>query len=151
MRSLRTLQDGATYHVTSKIDHDDMSLVDLKFKILFFSVVEKAKRKFHFRLWDLRIMGNHIHFLIKPGEAGNLSKIMQWIKCNFAKSWNKAHGRNGHVWGERFYSRITNNQQEDGLVAGAGVYGGEFGEGGACGAIRGAGVRQSISQAAPAN
>jgi REP element-mobilizing transposase RayT len=53
-------------------------------------------------------MGNHIHFLIKPGEDSNLSEIMQWIKCNFAKAWNKAHGRRGHVWGERFYSQIIN-------------------------------------------
>jgi hypothetical protein len=27
-------------------------------------------------------------------------------KFNFAKAWNKANGRKGHVWGERFYSRI---------------------------------------------
>jgi putative transposase len=106
MRSLRTLQDGATYHVTSKIDHDDLSLLEPRFKTLFLSFVAKAKRKFHFHLWDFCIMGNHIHFLIKPGNAGNLSKIMQWIKCNFAKAWNKEHGRKGHVWGERFYSRI---------------------------------------------
>jgi putative transposase len=51
-------------------------------------------------------MGNHIHFLIKPGKDGNLSEIMQWLKCNFAKAWNKAQKRTGHVWGERFYSRI---------------------------------------------
>jgi hypothetical protein len=24
---------------------------------------------------------------------------MQWIKSNFAKAWNKMHGRKGHVWG----------------------------------------------------
>jgi putative transposase len=51
-------------------------------------------------------MGNHIHFLIRPGEGGNLSEIMQWMKCNFAKAWNKTYGRKSHVWGERFYSRI---------------------------------------------
>ncbi|MDR0785746.1 MAG: transposase [Treponema sp.] len=106
MRSLRILIYGATYHVTSKIDHDDMSLLDPLFKLLFLSFVKKAKRKFHFQLWDFCIMGNHIHFLIKPGKDANLSEIMQWIKCNFAKAWNKAHGRKGHVWGERFYSRI---------------------------------------------
>ncbi|MDR1220134.1 MAG: transposase [Treponema sp.] len=106
MRSLRTLHDGADYHVTSKIDHDDMSLLEPQFKALFLSFVKKAKRKFHFRLWDLCVMGNHIHFLIKPGEGGTLSEIMQWIKRNFAKSWNKAQGRKGHVWGERFYSCI---------------------------------------------
>jgi putative transposase len=102
------LHDGATYHVTSKIDHDDMSLLELRFKTFFLSFVAKAKRRFHFRLWDFCIMGNHIHFLIKSGKGGTLSEIMQWIKCNFAKAWNREHGRKGHVWGERFYSRIIN-------------------------------------------
>ncbi|MDR1221176.1 MAG: transposase, partial [Treponema sp.] len=108
MRSLRTLRDGATYHVTSKIDHDDMALLEPRFKSLFLSFVKRAKEKFHFQLWDFCIMGNHIHFLIKPGKSGTLSEIMQWIKCNFAKAWNKMNGRKGHVWGERFYSRIIN-------------------------------------------
>jgi REP element-mobilizing transposase RayT len=84
-----------------------MSLLEPQFKKLFLSFVEKARRKFHFRLWDFCIMGNHIHFLIKPGEGGTLSEIMQWIKCNFAKAWNKAQGRKGHVCGGGgVYSRI---------------------------------------------
>jgi hypothetical protein len=37
---------------------------------------------------------------------------MQWIKCNFAKAWNKMNGRRGHVWGERFYSRIINGMAD---------------------------------------
>jgi putative transposase len=100
------LRDGAVYHVTSEINHSDMGLLAPQFKVLFLSFVKKAKRKFHFHLWDFCIMDNHIHFLIKPGKDANLSQIMQWIKCNFAKAWNKVHGLKGHVWGERFYSRI---------------------------------------------
>jgi putative transposase len=83
-----------------------MYLLEPQFKKLFLSFVERAKRKFHFRLRDFCIMENHIHFSIKPGKTGNLSKIMQWIKCNFAKAWNKMNGRTEYVWGERFYSRI---------------------------------------------
>jgi REP element-mobilizing transposase RayT len=83
-----------------------MYLLDPRFKKLFLSFVKKAKRKFRFNLWDFCIMGNHIHFSIQPGKDGTLSEIMQWIKCNFAKAWNKAHNRKRHVWEERFYSRI---------------------------------------------
>jgi REP element-mobilizing transposase RayT len=56
-----------------------MYLLDPRFKKLFLSFVEKAKRKFHFRLRDFCIMGNHIHLSIKTGKDGNLSEIMQWI------------------------------------------------------------------------
>jgi putative transposase len=37
---------------------------------------------------------------------------MQWLKCNFAKKWNKVHNITGHVWGERFFSRIIKNTKE---------------------------------------
>jgi putative transposase len=31
---------------------------------------------------------------------------MQWILGVFAQLWNKRHGLSGHLWGDRFYSRI---------------------------------------------
>jgi hypothetical protein len=39
MRSLRILQDGATYHVSSKIDHDMMALHGEEIKQLFLDFV----------------------------------------------------------------------------------------------------------------
>jgi putative transposase len=51
-------------------------------------------------------MGNHIHFAIRPDKDASLSKIMQWLLGNYAKAWNKAHGVKGHLWGDRFFSKI---------------------------------------------
>ena len=31
---------------------------------------------------------------------------MQWILSVFAMAWNRLHGLKGHVWGERFFSKI---------------------------------------------
>ncbi|MDR1399650.1 MAG: transposase [Treponema sp.] len=112
MRGLRILIENATYHVTSKIDHDAMALHEAEFKQMFLDFVEKAKKKFHFELWNFTIMDNHIHFLIKPGKGVSLSQIMQWIKGNFAKKWNKMHHIHGHLWGERFFSRIIRDERQ---------------------------------------
>ncbi|MDR3304050.1 MAG: transposase [Treponema sp.] len=106
MRPPRILQKGATYHVASRIDHGAFALGDDDVKRIFLAMVILAKKKFLFKLWNFSIMDNHIHFLIKPADGVSLSKIMQWLKCNFAKKWNKAHGTTGHLWGERFFSRI---------------------------------------------
>jgi putative transposase len=57
-------------------------------------------------------MDNHIQFLIKPGKTASLSEIMQWIKGNAAKKWNKMHGTKGHLWGERFFSRIISDEND---------------------------------------
>jgi putative transposase len=42
----------------------------------------------------------------------SLVEKAKWIKCNFAKAWNKAQGRTGHVWGERFFSRIIDGMRD---------------------------------------
>jgi putative transposase len=37
---------------------------------------------------------------------------MQWILSVFAMAWNRKHHTGGHVWGERFFSKILNNPGE---------------------------------------
>ncbi|MDR2419691.1 MAG: transposase, partial [Treponema sp.] len=62
MRKHRQLLENATYHVTSKIDHDSMALQGTEVKQLFLDFVEQAKKKFRFELWNFMVMDNHIHF-----------------------------------------------------------------------------------------
>jgi putative transposase len=58
-------------------------------------------------------MDNHIHLLIKPERGQSLSKIMQWLKGNFARYWNKVHNKQrGHLWGERFFSKIIDDARQ---------------------------------------
>lgn len=50
--------------------------------------------------------------MIKPGRGESLSKIMQWILSVFAVQFNKRFGWNGHVWYDRFKSRIVDGLNE---------------------------------------
>ena len=51
-------------------------------------------------------MDNHIHLIIKPERGYDLSKIMQWILSVFAIRFNKFYKLHGHVWYDRFRSKI---------------------------------------------
>jgi hypothetical protein len=62
MRSLRILVEGATYHVTSKIDHNDPALRESAFKQGFLDFVAKAKKRFSFKLWNFTVMDKEIDF-----------------------------------------------------------------------------------------
>jgi putative transposase len=75
-------------------------------RALFLTYVKWVKKKHAFALYNFCIMGNHIHFAIRPDQDSSLSKIMQWLLGNYAKAWNKAHGVTGHLWGDRFFSKI---------------------------------------------
>jgi putative transposase len=106
MRQPRALRDGATYHVTARANRKEMILDSTQIKDLFLSVVKRAKSKYAFRLYNFCVMGNHYHFIIKPLRGENLSAIMRWIMSVFAMAYNRLKGLTGHVWGERFFSRI---------------------------------------------
>jgi putative transposase len=89
-----------------------MILEEPRTKALFLDVVAKAKQRYAFRIENFTIMGNHIHLMIKPEKGVSLSRIMQWILSVFAQAYNKINGLTGHVWGERFFSRIMHTLNE---------------------------------------
>jgi putative transposase len=106
MRKRRLLHDGAEYHVTARINRSEMILSTDVEKTIFLAVIKRAKKRYNFQIKNFCIMNNHFHFLIKPGKDESLSRIMQWILSVFAMSWNRRHNLSGHVWGQRFFSRI---------------------------------------------
>lgn len=107
MRKPRVLQDGAVYHVTARANRREPILDPSAVKELFLEVVARAKRKYDFRLGNFCVMGNHVHFIIRPGAGECLSSIMRWILGVFAMAYNRLRGLSGHVWGQRFYSRVV--------------------------------------------
>ena len=92
--------------MTARINRGEKIFMAQENRDLFIDTLKRAKKKFNFSLKNFCIMGNHIHLLIKPGPGESLSKIMQWILGVFAQLWNKKHSLSGHLWGDRFFSRI---------------------------------------------
>jgi len=105
MRKNREIIEGATYHVTSRANGQVQAFSgNLGQKIILYTILE-AKEKYKFMLYNFCIMPNHIHILIRPANDTCLSKIIQWIKTNSAKSWNCSFNTRDHLWGERYFSR----------------------------------------------
>lgn len=112
MRTPRQLREGACYNVTARINRKELILDSKVIKELFLSIVRRAHRRYSFRIENFCIMGNHIHLLLKPENEDSLSSIMQWILGVFAMAYNKKRGLTGHVWGDRFHSRIIQNRRD---------------------------------------
>jgi REP element-mobilizing transposase RayT len=101
----RKLKPYASYHVSTKINRDEIIFYGA-FSALFHEVVARCKKKYSFRVENFNIMGNHVHLMILPSKNSPLPKIMQWINSVFAKEYNKRTGQSGHVWKERYFSKI---------------------------------------------
>ena len=109
MRKIRELKCNAEYHVTARANRKEFIFESKEMKDLFLSVLKDAKKKYKFLIKNFCIMGNHIHMIIKPLAKENLSKIMQWILSVFAVKYNKLLGITGHVWYDRFRSKIIDD------------------------------------------
>ncbi len=106
MRKPRELREGARYHVTARTNRREMILEPTVVKELLLGVIKRAKRKYRFRIENFCVMDNHFHLVILPAKNESLSAIMRWILSVFAMAYNRLLGLTGHVWGERFFSRI---------------------------------------------
>ena len=112
MRKKRVFVDGAIYHVTSRTNNKVKVFEDRLGRKIMTVMIRKAKCKFNFKLLNFCIMPTHIHLLIEPAKEASLSKIMQWLKTNSAKSLNETFNNIDHLWGHRYFARIVKDQND---------------------------------------
>jgi hypothetical protein len=48
---------------------------------------------------------------------------MKWMKQVFARRYNRAEGRIGHIWGDRYWSEVVEGVPEEAGEAAVGVVG----------------------------
>jgi len=109
MRRKRIKVPNGRYHITSRTNNKENLLEDGEVKAMFLEVLTRAKKKYRFVIYNLCIMNNHVHYMIKPRKNSDLSRIIQWVNSVFAMGYNVSYNHSGHVWGERFHSTLIVN------------------------------------------
>jgi len=95
----------AVHHVTLRCNNREFLFTDRAFEA-FAALLQEARTRFPFALYSYCLMNNHVHLLFKAGCADTLSAAMHWLSSTFTRRFNRATGRNGHVWEGRFRSTI---------------------------------------------
>jgi len=76
-------------------------------KELMLQVISWAQEKYNFELHAFDIMDVDFIFIIKTLSDGEtISRVMQYIKSQFARRFNARHNRTGPFWNERFHDDI---------------------------------------------
>lgn len=103
----RICEPNYTYHVTSRcIDRQNL-MKPKKMKNLMIKVMKMAEKKYLFELFNLALLDNHFHFYIRTVEDGvTISRLMQFVKSQYARRYNKMMNRTGPFWNERFRDTI---------------------------------------------
>jgi REP element-mobilizing transposase RayT len=139
MRKPRVLAARAWYLVSTAANRHDPIFLERNAVSLFNRVFREAGTLFPCEMRNLRIEADRVWFYIKPADGFRLPEIMQWLKQTFAVRYNVIKRLDGHVWGDRYWSKVLEGEPpEEGVLAkgaGRGDCGGE--EGGEWGGGRG--------------
>jgi hypothetical protein len=79
---------------------------------LFAKVFRETKLRFVFEVRGLCLADDWLTFYIKPADGLELPAIMKWLKQVFAQRYNRAEGRIGHIWGDRYGSWIMEGEPD---------------------------------------
>lgn len=109
----RTCKPNLTYHTYSRCADKALLMKPERMKKLMITVLNMALDKYNFHLSTYVIMDNHFHFIIKTLKDGpSISIIMQFIKAQYARRYNKITGRTGPFWNERFGDTIIEETED---------------------------------------
>src|SRR3989338_118804 len=109
-RARRICFPGAVFHVTIRGDNGEPIFIEDSDKQEFLQILWRYKKQYSFSLFSFVLMVNHAHQVIQVHDTGTISDIMHDIKSTYSRRFNWRHGRKGHVFQERFHSKLI---QED--------------------------------------
>ncbi|MDR0383634.1 MAG: transposase [Spirochaetaceae bacterium] len=114
MRPLRELKQGAWYEIRTAVNNRKPLFQSRQALKLFAKVLTDTSARFDFEMRGLFMGDAWLAFYIKPADGLQLPRIMQWLKQTFAVRYNLLNGWTGHIWGDRYWSRIAKGEPPEG-------------------------------------
>lgn len=108
-RPLRVEFPGGLYHVTARGNGRLAIFVDDSDRERFLAVLASVVARYHVLCHGYCLMGNHYHLLLETPEA-NLSRAMRQLNGVYSQSFNRRHGRPGHVLEGRFHAQVVDKE-----------------------------------------
>jgi REP element-mobilizing transposase RayT len=99
-------------HITLKIRGEVGSLrTDKRFPHIKHALRYGCDR-FGMRLIEFSVQGNHVHLIVEANDRRALSRGMQGLAIRLARGANRAIGRKGQVFADRYHARILRTVAE---------------------------------------
>ncbi|GCD09763.1 transposase [Clostridium tagluense] len=109
-RKARLKTNDAIYHIMCKSITEVDLFRDDEDKKKYLSLVKKYKDLHHVKIYGYCLMDNHSHLLIDANGA-DISKVMHGINFSYAMYFNKKYKREGHLFKDRFKSKIVDSDR----------------------------------------
>jgi hypothetical protein len=116
MRPKRILTRDAWYEVRTTVNNREPLFRRRQAIAVFCQVFGEARERFAFELRGLRLAEARLSFYIRPVDGLRLPALIHWLKQTFSVRFNLQGGRSGHVWGDRYWSRVVEREPPEGAA-----------------------------------
>jgi len=107
-RTARKKTLKSIFHVCGRSISEVLLFKDDDDKLKFISFIKKFQKLYKFKVYGYCLMDNHFHLIIDANGV-DISSIMHSINHSYALYFNKIHNRHGHLFQDRFKSKIVND------------------------------------------
>ena len=104
-RTPRFLLSKSYYHIITRGNNRNIVFKEQEDYLFFLGLIDKYKKEHPFDLYHYCLMPNHVHFLIKTGNAAGFSVFMKKLNLAYFHYFKKKYGWTGHFWQGRFKSQ----------------------------------------------
>lgn len=104
-RLARQKNYDAIFHIMSRSITEVDLFKDTEDKLMYLSKIQKYQNLYKFKIYGYCLMDNHVHLIIDANGA-DISKVMHSINFSYALYFNKKHKRHGHLFQDRFKSKM---------------------------------------------
>jgi putative transposase len=109
-RPHRVQAAGATYHVFARATGDELLHRDDEDRQRFLSILETTVTKYRLELHFVVVLGTHHHLLVTTPRP-NLAAAMQSLSGTYCQSYNRRHGRKGHLVAGRYGTKLVESEE----------------------------------------
>ena len=109
-RNARLKLADAIYHIMCKSISEVNLFRDCEDKEMYLSLIKKYKKLYNVKIYGYCLMDNHAHILADANGA-DISKVMHGINFSYARYFNKKYKREGHLFKDRFKSKIVDGER----------------------------------------
>jgi putative transposase len=113
-RARRTDLAGALYHVTARGNDGRAIVLDNADRIRWLTLRARCDDAHSWKCHAYCLLTTHFHLLVETMEA-NLATGMHWLNHVYAKTFNRRHDREDHVFGRRYGAKVVTTDEQ--LVA----------------------------------
>ncbi|MFC1679972.1 transposase, partial [Elusimicrobiota bacterium] len=109
-RPLRIQFPGALFHLSARGNGGQDIFLDDRDRERFLRMLAAVKKRCKFLLYAYCLMSNHFHLLLETREY-SATAIMHRFLTRYAKYLNRRKGSVGHVFQDRFYSKLCQKNE----------------------------------------